>query len=78
MAICPWMSDPADRAYEESMAVAYASQGTASYRRYWDGCSRYWRCYLWQSGIHDQLKRLAEAEDKKRVLSPAHKEQDKE
>ena len=78
MATCKWMVCPEDLAYEESLAIAYAAQGTESYRRYYEGVSRYWRCYLWQSGMHEQLKRLAEAEDKKRVLSNAREERDKE
>lgn len=59
-----WLEDNAERARQEDLAIAYAAQGTEAYKAYWARQKNArWKRYLVSSGIHDQLKALAQAKD---------------
>lgn len=59
-----WYEDLKERARQEDLAIAYAAQGTEAYQAYWASMkSARWKRYLVSSGIHDQLKALAQAKD---------------
>lgn len=65
-----WYEDLPELARQEDLAIAYAAQGTEAYKDYWSRMkSAKWKRYLIRSGIHDQLKALAQAKDIQRKAS---------